>query len=128
MAYLTFRVAEQWYGIPVEHVTEVMHFIALDELPLAEPDILGLMTLRDRVITVLDLRRRFGAADTSLHIDTPIIAVQTDQRALGIVVDDVDDVEYISEFAEYDEERASCVSKVTHLSNRLILLLDINRL
>lgn len=131
MAFLTFRVANQWYGVDVDDVIEVMHFVALDELPLSEPDILGLMTLRDKVITVLDLRHRFGAADVTLSLDTPIIALQTDKHILGIVVDDVDDVEYITTFSEYTgapSETSRYIKQVAHLEERLIMLLDVNKL
>lgn len=128
MAYLTFRVGDQWYGVDVDNVIEVMHFVALDELPLAEPDILGLMTLRDKVITVLDLRRRFGVPDTTHHLYTPIIALRTDKCILGLVVDDVDDVQYIDEFAEYTGSNGAYIEQVARLSERLVMLLDVNQL
>jgi chemotaxis signal transduction protein len=41
---------------------------------------------------VFDLRQRFGLADPHYSLTTPIIAVNTPQGAIGLVVDETDDV------------------------------------
>lgn len=88
--YLVFRVGREWYGIDVNSVIEVLHLVALNEIPGSE--VLGVMTLRDRVIKVFDLRRRFGLPNPHYSLTTPIIAVNTSRGAVGLVVDETDDV------------------------------------
>ena len=60
MQYLCCRVGTEWYGVEVSRVIEVLHFAALHEVPGAKPDVLGLLTLRDLIMPVIDLRLRFG--------------------------------------------------------------------
>jgi purine-binding chemotaxis protein CheW len=89
-AYLVFRVGLEWYGVAVEAVIEVLPMVALNELPGTEA--LGVMTLRNQTIKVFDLRQRFGLPTSDYRLDTPIIAVRSPQDAIGLVVDEVDDV------------------------------------
>ena len=123
--YLSFRVGHQWYGVKLQEVIEVLHFVALTELPSTSPDVLGLLTLRDQVIRVIDLRQRFGLADAPLKLDTPIIALHNGDISIGIVVDDVDDVEIIPELADYEGDESPYIQAVANLATKLLLVLDI---
>jgi purine-binding chemotaxis protein CheW len=122
--YLSFRIGSEWYGVELGSVIEVLHFMALTELPTAPPDVLGLMVLRDTVMPVVDLRLRFGLSDADLTLNTAIIAVRTPQGPMGMVVDDVDDVEQITEFVQHHETLSPYVNGVARLSARLLLLFD----
>jgi chemotaxis signal transduction protein len=62
----------------------------INEIPGS--DVLGVMTLRNRAMKVFDLRQRFGLSNPHYSLTTPIIAVNTSQGALGLVVDETDDV------------------------------------
>ena len=128
--YLRFRVGQQWYGIAVDEVIEVLSFMWLTELPGAPADVLGMMTLRDLVMPVLDLRLRFGLANASLQLDSPIIAVRTPHGPLGLVVDDVDDLERVSDeqIGSHEDETSPFVTGFARLPNHLLLLLDVSRL
>src|SRR5258706_10136386 len=88
--YLVFRVRQEWYAIMVSSVIEVLHMVALNEVP--EPGVLGMITLRNRPIKVIDLRQLFGLANPEYKLDTPIIAVNTDHGAIGLVVDEAEGV------------------------------------
>lgn len=146
--YLSFRVGQQWYGVDVSNVIEVLHMVALTELPAAAPDVLGLMIVREAVMPVIDLRRRFGLGQPALRLDTPIIALRTgglrpageraaangnarqhngaSDRPLGLVVDEVDDVEYVAteHLAVYHDTDSPYVTHVARLPDRLLLVLD----
>lgn len=123
---LSLRVGQQWYGIAVDSVIEVLHLVALTELPAATPDVLGLMTVRNVVMPVIDLRLRFGLDDAPLRLDTPVIAIRTENGPIGLVVDEADDVEQISEtqMSAYDSADSPYVASVARLPERLLLLLD----
>lgn len=128
--YLSFRVGRQWYGVHVDQIIEVLHLLALTELPAAPPEILGLMTVRDMVMPVVDLRRRFGLGEAPLRLDTPIIAVRTPRGPIGLVVDEAEDVERIPAhlIAAHDGDDSPYITGVARLSDRLLLLLDTARL
>jgi purine-binding chemotaxis protein CheW len=127
-SFLSFRVGPEWYGVDVDYIMEVLHMVALTELPGTAPDVLGLLTLRDSVMPVVDLRLRFKLPDTSLRLDTPIIAMRTAKGALGIVVDDVDDVEIISGIMDYQGDETRYIKGVIRQDDKLILLLDVDEL
>ncbi len=125
--YLTFRVGQQWYGVGLESVHQVLHFMELDEMPATAPDVLGMMTLRDLVMPVIDLRRRFGLPQAAINLDTPIIAIWTDGgEPIGIVVDDADTVEEISDsqIVPHSGGKSRYVAAVAKLTDRLLFLLD----
>src|SRR5215213_6547359 len=92
--YLTVQIGGSWYGIPLSSIIEALHIVALADLPETDPDVLGLLTLRDHIMPVIDLRVRFHCQDTQLHMSTPIVAVRgpSSEQMVGFVVDDVDSV------------------------------------
>src|SRR5262245_63239049 len=100
--YLTVRIGGAWYGIPLSAVIEVLHMVALAELPEASADVLGLLTLRDHIMPVVDLRMRFHQANTRLNLSTPIVAVRSDsdEQMIGFIVDEVDRVIALSADAQ----------------------------
>src|SRR5437868_6923687 len=95
--YLRFQVGPQWYGIPIEQVIEVSYLMLLNELAGTAPEMLGLMTLHDDVIPVIDLRVRFGVKQPAYRLDTPIVVTRTAQGTVGLVVDNADTVEQVEE-------------------------------
>ena len=123
--YLSFRVGTEWYGVDIGYITEVLHMVGLTELPGTGDDVLGLLTLRDTVMPVVDLRILFQLPDTQLQLNTPIIAMQIPQGPLALVVDDVDDVEEIADIMDYQGEETPYVRGVVRRDDRLLLLLDV---
>ncbi len=124
LAYLTFRIGSEWYGIPVKAVIEVLHMVALNHI--SQSEILGVMTLRERVIPVIDLRQRFNL-NGEFQLDTPIIAAQTSQGALGLVVDEAENVVYLDpeQFTPYS---AGYVRNAVQIDDRMIFILDIDQI
>ena len=124
--YLTFQVGNQWYGLAVDDVVEVLHMMMLTDVPLTTPDVLGLMTVRDLVVTVIDLRIRFGVPDPQYRLDTPIIVARTPKGAVGLVVDMADNVEQVSDaqLISHDGATFPYVNGIAKLSDLLLLLLD----
>jgi purine-binding chemotaxis protein CheW len=120
--YLTCRLGQEWYGISIDHVLEVLHLVALNDSPTASS--LGVMTLRDKVMPVIDLRQYFRLPEPDYLLETPIIAISQDDRQLGFVVDEANDVVLIqTETIEpYDE---AVIQGVVRHNSRILFLLDI---
>lgn len=123
--YITCKVGRQWYGIPVDTVIEVLQMVALDELPSSQPDIMGLLTLRNTVMPVIDLRRRFKTDDLSLRLDTPIIAIRSNERAFAFVADAVDDVIDTASATWQEQDTDPYITHTVRLQNKLFLILDV---
>ncbi len=124
-SYLVFRVRQEWYAIPVSSVIEVLHMVALNEVP--EAGVLGMMTLRNRPVKVIDLRQLFGLPNPEYELDTPIIAVNTDDGAIGLVVDEADDVTQVNtdDITVYDEEH---IEGVFRSQGRMIFIVKLAEL
>ena len=63
-----------------------MHMVALTELPDAPPDVLGLLSMPNQVVPILDLRRRFKLPEATLRTDTPIVVIESPKGVIGVVV------------------------------------------
>jgi purine-binding chemotaxis protein CheW len=126
--YLSFRIGMQWYGINVAEVVEVLPIMKLNELPVSSPDVLGLITLRDNVVPVIDLRIRFGISEPTYLIDTPIITIRTQHGIVGLMVDDADNVEIVSDdmLANNQGGDFPYVAGVAKLPKGLLMLIDTN--
>lgn len=125
--YLRFRLANEWYGIDVAYIIEVLPFMILTELPVPRPGILGMMRLRELIGPVMDLRLRFGLEHATYTLETPIIVVNVASTLFGLVVDDVDGLERIdpSQIQPHDGSTSAYVTGIARLPDHLLLLLDL---
>ncbi|MBZ0292043.1 MAG: chemotaxis protein CheW [Anaerolineae bacterium] len=121
--YLSFRIGRYWYGINIASVIEVLQMVSLTELPGAAPEVLGMLTLRDMIMPVTDLRVLFGESEATLTLSTPIIAIHSGENLMGLVVDDVDDVQHIPESAPKETHESRFVSSVVRLESGQTLIL-----
>jgi purine-binding chemotaxis protein CheW len=127
LQYLTARIGEMWYGISLSSIIEVLHMVSLAELPEAEPDVLGLLTLRDHIMPVIDLRVRFHCQNMRLHVSTPIIGVRglSDGQMIGFAVDDVDSVIRLDSATSIQASSFPYITGAVQLDSYVLLLLDI---
>jgi purine-binding chemotaxis protein CheW len=126
-SYLTCRLGTEWYGVDVQSILEVVHLVALNDVYTTSPHVLGLMTLRQMLIPVLDLRQRFGLADSSLTLRTPLIAVHTSTGNGAFVVDETDAIVQI-DTAELDAAPLPGIQGAVRLDQRTLFLLNVEQL
>ncbi|MEQ9124864.1 MAG: chemotaxis protein CheW, partial [Alphaproteobacteria bacterium] len=58
--FVTVTIAEQLFGIPVLEVRDVLRPQAMTRVPLAPPEIAGVLNLRGRIVTAIDVRCRLN--------------------------------------------------------------------
>ena len=95
--YLTFALGRESYGIQVLKIREIIRFLDITAVPRMPQYVKGVINLRGKVIPVLDLRLRFGLAETETTERTCIIVVQVGAAAgartlAGLIVDAVEEV------------------------------------
>lgn len=87
--FLSIRVSEHYFGIPVIKIVDVVKPTELTPIPLAKPEISGLMNLRGRIVTVIDMRKRLDI-DSSVEPKKPMFVVVEDENDIySLVVDEV---------------------------------------
>jgi len=91
---VSFLVDGQEYAFPIARVEEIVRVPdSISQIPSADPDVFGLITLRQRLLPLLGLRRMFGLADGALGEDSRIVVVRLSAtQTVGIIVDKVREV------------------------------------
>ena len=125
-SYLSARIGSQWYGIEVDRIIEVLQLVAFTSLPVLREDILGLITIRDEVMPLIDLRKSFGQMDAHLRLDTPVIAIREQDGPIALVFDDADRVVEIdpTQIKSAEGRQYPYIRTVAKDNERLLLLLD----
>ncbi len=131
--FLSFFIAEEEYGIEILKVHEIIGIMTITRVPRTPHYIRGVINLRGKVITVIDLRLKFGMESREATAETCIIVVQTQGIEIGIVVDKVSEVLNIA--AQEIEDAPSFGADVNtdyilgigKSQGRVKLLLDIDR-
>ncbi|HSR36579.1 MAG TPA: chemotaxis protein CheW [Desulfurivibrionaceae bacterium] len=98
--YLTFSLGDEDYGLGILKVREIIGVMEITAVPHTPKYIKGVITLRGRVIPVLDLRLKFSMEPQEYNERTCIIVVEVQGRTgpvqVGMVVDSVSEVLNIS--------------------------------
>lgn len=128
-----FNVGRETYGIPINSLHEIVRVPEITAVPDAPEYLEGVINLRGKIVSVLDLRKRFGKPTTALDRHSRILVVEHRGRLAGMIVDSASEVIKIpgsdieSAPAMMREGGLDCVTGLGKYKGRLIILLDINR-
>jgi len=132
--WVTFRLADEVYGINVMQVQEVLRVTEIAPVPGAPHYVLGIINLRGNVVTVIDTRIRLGLATVEVTDSTRIVIIETAHHVVGILVDcvaevvDVASSEVESAPNVGSDESANYIQGVCSRENELLILVDLNKL
>ena len=132
--HVVFVVAGVEYALPITFVLQMESFTGATAVPGSPPYVLGVVTLRGRVIPVIDLRRRFGLPAVAPTLDTRIIVTKLAGRVVAFCADRAREVilldpEQLQAAPELVSERTlGLVSGMYTAGSRLLLLLDLPRI
>jgi purine-binding chemotaxis protein CheW len=95
--YLTFGLGNEFYGIPVLQVREIIKLVPITTVPQMPEAVKGVINLRGKIIPILDLRTKFGLTRVEQTERTCIIVAQVGSGSggvmnMGLVVDAVEEV------------------------------------
>lgn len=86
-------------AIPADAIVEVVPRVLLRQVPNAPQEVLGVMNLRGRVVTVIDVRARFSDSPDPLPAYQHLVIVDREGQYVGLAVDDVLEVRIVPEDA-----------------------------
>jgi purine-binding chemotaxis protein CheW len=92
---LVFTLGPQEYAILIEDVTEVAAMVEMHTVPGSRPEILGVINRHGSVLWMIDLRLVFNQPRKPIDISTLFIVAQRGDTQVGLVVDEVQQVEYL---------------------------------
>ena len=94
--YLTFALGHEEFGLEILKVREIIGYMEITAVPRTPSCVRGVINLRGQVISVIDLRSKFGMLTAERTDQTCIIVVETHQDgrkvSTGIIVDKVREV------------------------------------
>jgi purine-binding chemotaxis protein CheW len=97
--YCTFFVDSHYFGLDVLKVQEIIRYQEMTRVPLAPPEIRGLINLRGQIVTAIDLRRRLEFSERPPDMVPLNVVMQTDDGAVSLLVDEIGDVLEVPEQA-----------------------------
>ncbi|MCE5271747.1 chemotaxis protein CheW [bacterium] len=132
--FLTFRLAEEHYGLEILQVKEIIGILKITRVPRTPGYIRGVINLRGKVLPVMDLRLRFGMGAIEETEETCIIVVDATGAGnvlMGLLVDSVSEVLDIASSDIEDAQdlgenvKTEFIRGVGKAREKVILLLDI---
>lgn len=132
--YVTMSIAGQSLGISVLAVQDIIRPRAITSIPLAPPEVAGVLNLRGRIVTAIDLRVRLGLPPQPDKNRCMSIVVPHEDELFCFLVDKVGDVLTLplSSFeacpANMEKSWREVASGVYSLENKLMVVLDVERL
>jgi purine-binding chemotaxis protein CheW len=126
-----FRVGRETYGVPIALLHEIVRVPEITSVPDAPDYLEGIINLRGKIVSVIDLRKRFGQQSAEPNRRNRILVVEHLGRLVGLIVDSASEVLKIPESdiegapAMMQEGGLDCVTGLGKYQGRLIILLDI---
>jgi purine-binding chemotaxis protein CheW len=131
--YVTFTTAGQMFGLPIERVQDVFKPANITRVPLAGPEIGGVLNLRGRIVTTINLARRLGLGSRVQGSVPMAIGIESGAESFGLLVDVVGEVLKLPEGdreanpINLDRKLARVSDGVFRLDGHLLIILDIDR-
>lgn len=129
-----FKVGRETYGVPITSLHEIVRVPEITSVPDAPDYMEGVINLRGKIVSVIDLRKRFGEKTVSSSRRTRILVVEHHGRLAGLIVDSASEVLKIPASqvepapAGFQEGGLNCVTGLGKYGGRLIVILDTAKL
>lgn len=147
---VTFRVGTELFGVPISAVQEIVRVPAITRIPQTPTFVEGVINLRGRIITVVDMHKRLDHQFTGTVINAAggdeetaqgardrksrILVVEAGGRLVGVIVDEVAEVLKLGE--DRIESAPQMVSRIDNqyikgvgkLEDDLLILIDIEKI
>src|SRR5437588_5290300 len=129
-----FQVGRETYGVPITSLHEIVRVPEITAVPDAPDYIEGVINLRGKIVSIIDLRKRFGEKEISRNKKNRILVAEVEGKLVGLVVDaasevlkmphgDIEDPPNV-----FEEGELNYVTGVGKLKDRLIILIELAKI
>lgn len=87
--FLAFGLSGERFGLPLGSIREILKVSPVTEVPRSKPWVLGILSVRGRITTIIDLRRRLRMPEGSRGKQNRILLVDGGDEVMGLLVDEV---------------------------------------
>jgi purine-binding chemotaxis protein CheW len=131
--FVTVLIADQLFGLPISRVHDVFMVDRLTRVPLAPSEIAGILNLRGRVVTTIDMRRRLDLPPREEGRGNMAVGIEQRGESYGLLIDSVGEVLKIPAASRepnpvnLDPRWLLVADGVVQLDGRLMVVLDVER-
>jgi purine-binding chemotaxis protein CheW len=133
---IAFRLDRQTYALPIESIIKIVEMVTITPIPQVNHSVEGVINFHGAAVPIVNLRRHLGLPATGRQLHTPIVLVQTGERMVGLIVDEVTNVlnvpaEQIVHPAEILPEGlgdSPLLQGLAHTPAGMVLMLDLDHL
>ncbi len=134
--YMTFKSGNEYFGLKIQYVNEIIQIQAITMVPETEDYIKGLINLRGKIVPVIDVRLRFGQDAFEYNDRTCIIVIQVNDMMVGLIVEKIADVVEIKDsdilppptISRADQGNRKYIYGIGKVGDSVKLLLDPDKL
>jgi len=132
MKSIIFTLCNKEYGLDITHVQEVIRVRKFIPVPESADFVEGVMSLRGKVITLINLRKKLGLTAKDVGKTDRIIVAQIKDHSIGVVVDTVLGVLSIDPAIVTNPDdtlkNAAYLKGIAKVGPRLIMMMDLENL
>ena len=131
--YVTAMIGGQLFGMPISRVQDVFIPDLMTRVPLASSDVAGVLNLRGRIVTAIDMRSRLGLPKRDTGRPPMAIGVDLRGESYGLLIDAVGEVLKLADDSRevnpvnLDPRMAKMASGIHRLDGQLMVVLDVDR-
>jgi purine-binding chemotaxis protein CheW len=131
--FVTVVTGGQLFGLRLDRVRDVFVPRGISQVPLAPPEVAGLLNLRGRIVTAIDLRRRLGLPPRSDGGAPVAVGIEEPGELYGLIVDRVGDVLWLKRSSyevnpvNLDPRWTKVCAGVHRLEHGLMVVLDVDK-
>jgi purine-binding chemotaxis protein CheW len=130
--YVTVMIGGQLFGLPISRVQDVFMPDRVTRVPLSAPEIAGVLNLRGRIVTAIDMRRRLGLPPRTDDKPSMAVGIELKGESYGLLIDTVGEVMKLSETTRepnpvnLDARLGRVSGGVQRLDGQLMVILDVD--
>jgi len=136
LSVLLFRVAEEWYAVPVGNVREIFQEYEITVIPCVPSFILGVVNVRGEILSVTDSADIMGIGSVRMAdgVAPPAIVIANDEVATALVVDEIGDITEVPNstveppISIIDRNQAAFVAGSLYINESMVGLINIERM
>ena len=131
--YVTAMIGGQLFGLPIQSVQDVFLPERITRVPLAPQEIAGVLNLRGRIVTLIDMRCRLGLAPRTDKGPCMAIGVEARGESYGLLIDSVGEVLKLDDEmreanpVNLDPRLARVSAGIHRLDGQLLMVVDVER-
>ncbi len=132
--YVTVTIGGQLFGLPIAQVQDVFIPGRLTPVPTAPAEIAGVLNLRGRIVTAIDMRIRLGLPQRDAREEPMAIGIEADGESYGLIIDSIGEVLKLDEAGRQpappnlDARLGRVAAGIHRLDDQLLVVLDVQRL